>query len=55
MLRIPKGATDEEEVARRRDVAQRCIAAITEAEDIPYEERDAFVKSKMAEIEEFYA
>ena len=55
VLRIPKGATDEEEVARRRDVAQRCIAAITEAEDLPYEERDAFVKSKMAEIEEFYA
>ena len=55
VLEIPIGDTPEEEIERRRDVAQRCIDAITESDDLPKEERAAFVKEKMAEIERFYA
>jgi hypothetical protein len=55
VLEIPKASTEEEEVKNRRDVAQRCIAAITESESVPFEERDAFVKQKMREIELDYA
>ena len=55
VLAIPKAATAEEEVERRRDVAKRCIAAITESDSLPKEERDAFVKQKMVEIEQHYA
>jgi len=55
VLEIPIGATPEEEVERRRVVAKRCIDAITESDAMPKEERDAFVKEKMAEIERDYA
>ena len=55
VLEIPIGATPEEEIERRRDVAQRCITAITESDNLPKEERDAFVKQKMAEIERDFA
>ena len=55
VLAIPKASTDEEEVKNRRDVAQRCIAAITEADSMPKEERDTFVKQEMAKIEKDYA
>ena len=55
VLEIPVGATPDEEVERRRVVAQRCIAAITESDNLPKEERAAFVKRKMAEIERDYA
>ena len=55
MLEIPIGATPEEEVERRRVVAQRCIAAITESDNLPKKQRADFVKQKMAEIERDYA
>jgi phenylpropionate dioxygenase-like ring-hydroxylating dioxygenase large terminal subunit len=55
VLEIPRASSEEEEVKNRRDVAQRCIAAITESENVPFEERDAFVKQKMLEIERDYA
>jgi len=55
VLEIPIGDTPEEEIERRRDVAQRCIEAITESDDMPKEERAAFVKQKMADIERDYA
>lgn len=55
VLAIPKGATPEEEVERRRDVAKRCIAAITESDNLPKSERADFVKQKMVEIEQHYA
>ena len=55
VLEIPIGATPEEEVERRRDVALRCIEAITESDAMPKEERADFVKQKMAEIERYYA
>ena len=51
VLEIPIGATPEEEVERRRDVAQRCITAITESDNMPKVDRDAFVKQKLTEIE----
>ncbi|MEE2699561.1 MAG: Rieske 2Fe-2S domain-containing protein [Pseudomonadota bacterium] len=56
VLKIPKASTDEEEVKNRRDVAQRCIAAITESDKMTNpEERAAFVQKKMLEIEQDYA
>jgi hypothetical protein len=55
VLEIPIGASPEEEIERRRDVAKRCIDAITESDNMPKEERDSFVKQKMADIEKDYA
>ena len=52
---MPIGDTPEEEVERRRIVAQRCIQAITDADEMPSADRDAFIKDKMAEIERDYA
>ena len=55
VLKIPKADNDEDEVKNRREVAQRCIAAITESDTLPKEERTDFVKNKMLEIENYYA
>jgi len=55
VLAIPKGATPAEEVELRRVVAKRCIDAITESDKLPKDERSAFVKQKMADIEKEYA
>jgi len=55
VLKIPKADNDEDEVKNRREVAQRCIAAITESDTLPKEERSDFVKNKMLEIENYYA
>jgi hypothetical protein len=42
-------------VERRRVVAQRCIQAITDADELPAGEREAFIQDKMAEVERDYA
>jgi len=55
VLKVPIGDSAEEEVERRRVVAQRCIQAITDGDEMPSAERDAFIKDKMAEIEQDYA
>lgn len=55
VLEIPIGATEEEEVERRREVAKRCIDAIGESEELDREKRAEYVKQKMAEIERDFA
>ncbi len=51
VLDIPEGATLEEEVARRRDIAKKMIAIITESDRLQGKERENFVKAKLAEYE----
>ena len=55
VLEIPIAPTNEEEVERRREVAKRCIDAITESEEFKGEKRAQYVKDKMAEIERDFA
>jgi len=55
VLKVPIGSTPDEEIERRRIVAQRCIEAITDADDLPAGERETFIQDKMAEIENDYA
>jgi phenylpropionate dioxygenase-like ring-hydroxylating dioxygenase large terminal subunit len=51
VLEVPEASTTEEEVRRRRDVAKRCIAILTESDKLRGVDRDRFVKERMAEIE----
>ena len=55
VLIIPEGATPEEEIERRREVAKRCIEAITEAEELHGDERTGYVQDKFARIEADFA
>jgi hypothetical protein len=55
VLVIPRAPTMEEEVVRRRDVAKKVIDATTAADEMSGEERAAFVKARLAEIEAEYA
>ena len=54
VLEVPEAPTTEEEVQRRRQVARDCIQAITESDKLNGQERDAFIKAKMAAIEGNY-
>ncbi|MDH3580823.1 MAG: Rieske 2Fe-2S domain-containing protein [Hyphomicrobiales bacterium] len=51
VLEVPTGATQEEEVARRRDVARQVIDALNEADTLKGKERTDFVLGKLTEIE----
>ena len=51
ILEVPEGATQEEEVQRRRDVAEQMIEALTESNQYTGKKRNKFVVDKFAEIE----
>lgn len=51
VLDVPEGSTPEEEAQRRRDLAAKCIAAITESDKLKGAERTKLVKEKLAQLE----
>lgn len=51
ILEVPEAATEEEEVQRRRDVAEQMIQALTESNQYTGKKRNKFVIDKFAEIE----
>ena len=51
ILEVPVGATMEEEVERRRLVAEQMIGALTESDKFVGDERHDFVVEKFTEIE----
>ncbi|MFQ5995130.1 MAG: Rieske 2Fe-2S domain-containing protein [Acidiferrobacterales bacterium] len=51
VLEIPIASTSEEEIKRRRLIAQKVIQATSEGSSLSGEERERFMKSKLAEIE----
>lgn len=51
VLAIAQASTPEEEVQKRRRVAQQVIDATTESDSLKGEQRDRFMKEKLAEIE----
>ena len=51
VLEIPEGATVEEEVARRRSVTKQTVAILTESDRLRGEERAAFIRKKLEDLE----
>jgi hypothetical protein len=51
VLEVPQGSTMEEEVERRRVVARQVIEALVASDDLEGEDRAAFVRGKLEEIE----
>jgi hypothetical protein len=52
VFEIPEGATVEEEVARRRFVCKQIVAIVTESDAMKGEERAAFVRDKLEQLEQ---
>lgn len=55
VLEIKEAPEMQEEVERRRVVAQRVVEAITESDGLKGDERDRFMQEKLAEIERVHA
>jgi hypothetical protein len=51
VLAVSQAPTPEEEVQKRRRIAQQVIEATTASDKLKGEERDCFMKQKLAELE----
>jgi hypothetical protein len=52
VFEIPEAATVEEEVAKRRRISKAVVAILTQSDHLKGDERAAFVRAKMDELEQ---
>jgi hypothetical protein len=52
VFEIPEAATVEEEVAQRRRISKAVVAILTQSDHLKGDERAAFVRAKMDELEQ---